>query len=110
MFCFISSSVVSYVQFCQGGPKKPATSFVLFSNTVREKVKADNPGIAFLDLGKKLGEMWRDMDPEQKKSYIDQATQQKDQYLKDKRSWLASRALGSFSDSPYNDAQSPEPS
>jgi hypothetical protein len=28
----------------QGGPKKPATSFVLFSNTVREEVKEQNPG------------------------------------------------------------------
>jgi hypothetical protein len=48
----------------QGGPKKPATSFVLFSNTVREQVKEENPGLSFLDLGKKLGEMWREMDPQ----------------------------------------------
>jgi hypothetical protein len=47
----------------QGGPKKPATSFVLFSNTVREQVKEENPGLSFLDLGKKLGEMWREMEP-----------------------------------------------
>ena len=47
----------------QGGPKKPATSFVLFSNTVREQVKQDNPNLSFLDLGRKLGEMWREMDP-----------------------------------------------
>ena len=94
----------------QGGPKKPATSFVLFSNTVREKVKAENPGIAFLDLGKKLGEMWRDMEPEQKKTYVDQATQQKDQYLKDKRDWLAARALGTCGDTPYDDVASPDPS
>jgi hypothetical protein len=47
----------------QGGPKKPATSFVLFSNTVREQVKQDNQGLSFLDLGRKLGEMWREMDP-----------------------------------------------
>jgi len=46
----------------QGGPKKPATSFVLFSNTVREQVKEEHPGLSFLDLGRKLGEMWREMD------------------------------------------------
>ena len=63
-------------------------------------MKAENPGIAFLDLGKKLGEMWRDMDPKLNRTYIDQATQQKDNYLRDKRAWLASRALapGSSSD------------
>lgn len=47
----------------QGGPKKPATSFVLFSNCVREQVKEEHPGLSFLDLGRKLGEMWREMDP-----------------------------------------------
>lgn len=91
----------------QGGPKKPATSFVLFSNTVRDKVKAENPGIAFLELGKKLGEMWRDMKPELKQAYVDQATQQKDQYLRDKRAWLASRAMASSSDAPESQELSP---
>lgn len=54
----------------QGGPKKPATSFVLFSNTVREQVKEENPGLSFLDLGKKLGEMWREMDPNVRCSFF----------------------------------------
>ena len=77
----------------QGGPKKPATSFVLFSNTVREEVKAANPGkqtlhalcvadrslgLSFLELGKKLGEMWREMDPAVRKEYEDRATAAKD--------------------------------
>ena len=57
-------------------------------------MKAENPGIAFLELGKKLGEMWRDMDPSLKQAYVDQAAQQKDKYLQDKREWLAARALG----------------
>ena len=69
-------------------------------------MKADNPGIAFLDLGKKLGEMWRDMDPALKQAYIDQATEQKDKYLQDKRRWLSDRALGS---SAAPDPQPPEP-
>ena len=80
---------------------------MLFSNTVREKVKAENPGIAFLDLGKKLGEMWRDMEPELKQGYIDQATQQKDRYLRDKRAWLSSRAMASSSDVPEPQVLSP---
>jgi hypothetical protein len=54
----------------QGGPKKPATSFVLFSNTVREQVKEEHPGLSFLDLGRKLGEMWREMDPNVRSSIL----------------------------------------
>ena len=28
------------------------------------QVKEENPGLSFLDLGRKLGEMWREMDPQ----------------------------------------------
>mmetsp|Transcript_39063 Transcript_39063/g.92139 ORF Transcript_39063/g.92139 Transcript_39063/m.92139 type:complete len:142 (-) Transcript_39063:141-566(-) len=82
----------------QGGPKKPATSFVLFSNTVREEVKAANPGLSFIELGRKLGEMWREMDPAVRKDYEDRATAAKDRYLEEKKIWLAQRAAGMTQD------------
>lgn len=78
----------------QGGPKKPATSFVLFSNTVREQVKEENPGLSFLDLGRKLGEMWREMEPQERKEYEDKANEAKERYLEEKKVWLAQRAAG----------------
>mmetsp|Transcript_44538 Transcript_44538/g.90916 ORF Transcript_44538/g.90916 Transcript_44538/m.90916 type:complete len:146 (+) Transcript_44538:48-485(+) len=77
-----------------GGPKKPATSFVLFSNTVREEVKAANPGLSFTDIGRKLGEMWREMDPNVRKDYEKRATDAKDRYMEEKKAWLAQRAAG----------------
>lgn len=80
--------------FIQGGPKKPATSFVLFSNTVREEVKAANPGLSFTDIGRKLGEMWREMDPNVRKDYEKRATDAKDRYMEEKKAWLAQRAAG----------------
>jgi hypothetical protein len=39
----------------EGAPKKPATSFVMFSNAQRETVKQEHPGLNFIDVGKKLG-------------------------------------------------------
>ncbi|KAJ1482588.1 hypothetical protein T484DRAFT_1951871, partial [Baffinella frigidus] len=51
----------------EGAPKKPATSFVMFSNQHRAQVRADNPDLGFLDIGRKLGEMWRALDAESKK-------------------------------------------
>lgn len=72
----------------QGGPKKPATAFVMFSNQMREQVKTDNPGISFTDIGRKLGEMWREMDAEMKKGFEDRATEAKDKYMAEKKVWL----------------------
>ena len=82
----------------QGGPKKPATSFVLFSNTVREEVKAANPGLSFIELGRKLGEMWREMDPAVKKDYENRTTAAIGRYLEEKKIWLAQRAAGMTQD------------
>ncbi|EKX39368.1 hypothetical protein GUITHDRAFT_76406, partial [Guillardia theta CCMP2712] len=79
----------------QGAPKKPATSFVMFSNAHREEVKAANPGLSFIDVGKKLGEMWREMDPTVRKEWEDRATAAKDEYLEAKKIWLEHRSVQS---------------
>jgi structure-specific recognition protein 1 len=42
-------------------PKRPPTAFMLYLNASREKIKAENPGIAVTDIAKKGGEMWRDL-------------------------------------------------
>jgi hypothetical protein len=34
------------------------------------QVRADNPELGFLDIGRKLGEMWRALDAESKKVMI----------------------------------------
>lgn len=50
---------------------------MFFSNANREKVKADNPGIAFGEVGRKLGELWRAATPDEKKEYDEQAAADK---------------------------------
>ena len=50
---------------------------MFFSNANRDKVKADNPGIAFGEVGRKLGELWRAATPEEKKEYEEQAATDK---------------------------------
>ena len=40
-----------------------------FSQEHRAKVKADNPGITFGQIGKKLGEMWRALSDKEKEAY-----------------------------------------
>ena len=53
------------------------SAFMFFSNAQREKVKADNPGIAFGEVGRKLGELWRAATAEEKKEYDEQAAADK---------------------------------
>ena len=40
-----------------------------FSQENRAKVKEDNPGITFGQIGKKLGEMWRALSDKEKEAY-----------------------------------------
>lgn len=42
-------------------PKRPPTAFMIWLNSAREKIKADNPGIAVTEIAKKGGEMWREL-------------------------------------------------
>lgn len=51
----------------KGGKK--LSGYMKFSQEHREKVKEDNPGISFGQIGKKLGEMWRSLDENEKAKY-----------------------------------------
>ena len=53
------------------------SAFMFFSNANRERVKADNPGIAFGEVGRKLGELWRAATADEKKEYDEQAAADK---------------------------------
>ncbi|XP_021770315.1 FACT complex subunit SSRP1-like [Chenopodium quinoa] len=61
-------------------PKKAKTGFIFFSQAERENTKKENPGIAFLDIGKVLGEKWRKMSAEEKEPYEAKARADKKRY------------------------------
>ncbi len=65
----------------QGAPKRPATAFVMFSNQHRQEVKEANPQLSMVEIAKKLGEMWRNMEGDVRKEWEDKATNAKDNYL-----------------------------
>ena len=44
---------------------------MLFSKEHREKVKTESPDMSFGQIGKRLGEMWRELTDEEKQSYKD---------------------------------------
>merc|ERR1719161_2601512 len=78
-----------------GGPQKPQSGFMLFSNAERprvmEKEKADcetkGEKLEVSKVAKKLGEMWKDLPEAQKKEYNDKALKDKEAYVAAEEAW-----------------------
>jgi hypothetical protein len=63
-------------------PKKPLTSFMLFSNENRSRIQKENPSMTFGELGKKIGELFRGLSSSEKQKYEDMSKKAKEQYKK----------------------------
>lgn len=72
-------------------PKKPMSSFMYFSTETRPKIKAENPGISFGELGKKAGELFRNLTQEEKKVYEKKAATDKIRYEKEMEAYKSSK-------------------
>ena len=68
-------------------PKKAKNAFMLFTAANREQVKADNPDIKPTDISKKMGEMWAELEEEDKEEYVEEAEKLKAEYLEKKEKW-----------------------
>lgn len=66
------------------GIKRPTSSYMFFTKLNREKVIAENPGIKFGQIAKKLGKMWKNMSNEEKEPYNKMAEEDKERYNKEK--------------------------
>ena len=63
-------------------PKKPLTSFMLFSKEVRTRIQKENPSMTFGELGKKIGELFRGLSSSEKQKYEDMFKEEKERYKK----------------------------
>ncbi|PWA40734.1 FACT complex subunit SSRP1 [Artemisia annua] len=61
-------------------PKRAMSGFMFFSQLERENVKKDNPGIAFTDIGRVLGERWSKLSAGEKEPYEARAQADKKRY------------------------------
>ncbi|CAO3695849.1 unnamed protein product [Rhizopus microsporus] len=52
------------------GPKRGLSAYMFFSQDNREVVKKENPNASFGEIGKLLGEKWKNMTDEQKKVIV----------------------------------------
>ncbi|KAL7267762.1 Non-histone chromosomal protein 6 [Rhizina undulata] len=70
-------------------PKRGLSAYMFFANEQRENVRAENPGIAFGQVGKVLGERWKALSDKQRQPYEAKAAADKKRYEDEKAVYAA---------------------
>lgn len=68
------------------GPKKAKTSYICFCQVKREDIKNES-GLSAKDITAELGRLWRGMDDDDKKPYVELADKDKERYGEEKKNW-----------------------
>ena len=68
-------------------PKRALSSFMFYSNAVRDTVRKAQPNIPFSEVAKVIGQQWRGLSAEDKKPYDDMATADKARYAQEKKNY-----------------------
>jgi len=61
-------------------PKKPLTAFLLFSGSVREQARAENPELKMTKIAGVIGQKWKALSEEEQKKWSEIAVKQKADY------------------------------
>lgn len=64
-------------------PKRPLSSYVIYSNEIRPKVKEENPEMAGKDVMRTISEMWKGLDENLKQQYVEKSKLDKERYEKE---------------------------
>ncbi|KAL4940951.1 Non-histone chromosomal protein 6 [Aspergillus oleicola] len=70
-------------------PKRGLSAYMFFANDNREKVREENPGITFGQVGKMLGEKWKGLSDKERKPYEEKAATDKKRYEDEKAAYQA---------------------
>ncbi|OJJ60896.1 hypothetical protein ASPSYDRAFT_87465 [Aspergillus sydowii CBS 593.65] len=70
-------------------PKRGLSAYMFFANDNRDKVREENPGISFGQVGKMLGEKWKALSDKDRKPYEDKAATDKKRYEDEKAAYQA---------------------
>eukprot|EP00040_Diaphanoeca_grandis_P026865 m.151423 g.151423 ORF g.151423 m.151423 type:complete len:891 (-) comp30759_c4_seq2:2534-5206(-) len=66
-----------------GEPKNPLSSYLIFAQSIREKLKEENPELKMTEMSKVIGTKWSEIKDEEKQKYVDEAAKLKAQYESD---------------------------
>jgi len=72
-------------------PKKPLSAFMIFSNSIREKIRTDNPDLSFGETGRKIADLWNSKSPKDKQEFEKQAVVLREKFLVEKSKYEASK-------------------
>jgi len=72
-----------------GKPKRPMSAYFIWMNTNRAKINKENPGLSVSEFSKKAGEIWREMEDEDKTEWQDKAVEAKEEYNEKLEAWKA---------------------
>ena len=61
-------------------PKRATTSFMFYSSKMRPIIKEEKPDTKFTEMGKLIGEKWREIGSEEKKEFEAMANEDKERY------------------------------
>ncbi|KAJ4314168.1 Non-histone chromosomal protein 6 [Neodidymelliopsis sp. IMI 364377] len=70
-------------------PKRGLSAYMFFANEQRDKVREENPGIKFGEVGKQLGEKWKALSEKQRTPYEAKAAADKKRYEEEKAAYQA---------------------
>lgn len=68
-------------------PKRPTTAFFYYTASIREEVKANNPGKAVGELSKIYGQMWADLSEEERAPFQEKNEKDKERYAAEMEAW-----------------------
>ncbi|OQE28400.1 hypothetical protein PENSTE_c003G10093 [Penicillium steckii] len=70
-------------------PKRGLSAYMFFANDNRDKVREENPGITFGQVGKMLGDKWKALSESERKPYDQKAAADKKRYEEEKAKYQA---------------------
>ncbi|KAG4305832.1 hypothetical protein PORY_000742 [Pneumocystis oryctolagi] len=83
----VKKSTVKRMKKDPGAPKRGLSAYMFFAQENRELVKTENPNATFGQIGKLLGERWKNMSPKDKQPYENRAKKDKERFETEKSQW-----------------------
>jgi len=68
-------------------PKRPVSAYILYSSSVRDKLRSENPKASITDIAKSIGALWKQLSEADKKPFNKEAHDLYASWIKKKTEW-----------------------